>query len=414
MSVFIYFIASRFYLLLILLSSLWNKKAALWIRGRKGLITRIRAEITDNKNLIWIHCSSLGEFESAKTLMETLKKWKAEKKILLTFFSPSGYEQEKEYKDADYVFYLPFDGPMLSKKFIDLIRPESAIFIKYDYWYFYLKHLHKRNIPVFIVAGVFHKDQIFFKSYGYLYRKMLSFIKHFFIQDHNSMELLHKIGFHNCEIIPDMRIDRVLQIKEEAVKKTFPFIEAFAGNEAILLAGSSYDTEEKFILQLLRDKIVQNKVILAPHNSDHNHIAKIKKLYGNLACCLSESKDQQALSSFQVLVIDSIGILKYLYKYAGIAIIGGGFNQGIHNTLEPAAYGIPVLFGPKDHEKFVEARELLKRKAAFLYSDYESLKKQIIELQKPTFREKCGQRMQAYINENKGGTKILLEKLFSE
>ena len=411
MSVFLYFITTRLYYFFILLASVRNKKARSWIRGRKRIFDKISHEVSDKEDYIWIHSASLGEYESGKLLIENLKIKSPGKKIILTLFSPSGYEQIKNNHAADLIFYLPFDGPSTSRKFINIIQPSWVVFMKYDYWYFYLRHLHKRNIPVFMVSAVFHSKQIFFRFYGSLYRKMLSYIQKFYVQDLQSETLLKKLGIKNTMVMPDTRIDRVIEIKKESIEKQFPLIEMFKGAGQLFVCGSSYETEEKFISQLINEEKPEGKFILAPHIIDQHHIKQIRNLFGDKACYWSELSETSDIAEFKILVIDKIGLLKYIYQYADIVVIGGGFNQGIHNTLEPAVFGLPILFGPKDYEKFSEARELLARGGAFLFRNYDEFKKQFLDLNDPEFRNKTGEQTWKYIHENTGASDKIAKDL---
>jgi len=339
------------------IASLWNNKAKLWLNGRKNIFDRLSAELrAQDSRIIWFHCSSLGEFEQGRPVIEKLKSQNPGLKFLLTFFSPSGYEIRKDYKGVDWVFYLPLDSKKNAKTFFDIVNPVFAVFVKYDYWYYYLNECKKRKIPLLLVSGIFRQDQPFFKWYGNLHRNMLNCFTHFFVQDKESFQLLLSININNATVAGDTRFDRVSEIAENFTP--IEEIEKFCSSSPVLVAGSTWQEDEKLIKDATAN-FPDLKVIIAPHEIHKEHIDQLKTIFPNavLHSQLKPRGSQSIISNR--LIIDNIGILSRLYHYATITYIGGGFNKGIHNTLEPAVYGKPVLFGP-NYKKFKEAVGLIE------------------------------------------------------
>ena len=359
------------------LVSLWNPKARQWINGRKNILERLHSELkTQNSKLVWVHCSSLGEFEQGRPVIEKIKTQYPNSKLLLTFFSPSGYEIRKDYKGADWVFYLPMDGKANAKRFFDIVDPSLVIFVKYDYWHYYLLECKKRKVPLLMISAIFRKEQAFFKWFGSLQRKMLACFTHFFVQDHESRELLRSININNVSVAGDTRFDRVAEIAENF--KPIHEIEAFCKDSSVFIAGSTWPEDERIIKEATND-IPGLKIIIAPHEIHKEHLDHVKKLFPN-SIFYSEFKTQNSapetpnskLQTYNCLIIDNIGMLSRLYHYATITYIGGGFNKGIHNTLEAAVYGKPVIFGP-NYQKFREAKELIKSGGGFSINNAEQL-----------------------------------------
>jgi 3-deoxy-D-manno-octulosonic-acid transferase len=389
------------------IASLWNEKARLWIKGRKNIFTRLKSDLkTHNQKLIWFHCSSLGEFEQGRPVMENLKKHPAfgGSKLLLTFFSPSGFEIRKDYKGADWIFYLPLESGKNAKKFFDIVNPSLVVFVKYDYWYYYLIECKKRNIPLLMISAIFRKEQSFFKWYGNLQRKMLSCFTHFFVQDKESIKLLKSININNATVAGDTRFDRVTEILEKF--QPIAEIEKFVGDSTVLVAGSTWPYDEKFI----RDSISglpDLKLIIAPHEIHKEHLQQIKTIFPEaiLYSQLTIHSPQQ-LSSY--LIIDNIGMLSKLYHYATITYVGGGFNKGIHNTLEAAVYGKPVLFGP-NYKKFKEAIGLIKSGGGFSVSSSDQLSSLLQNiLTNKSELDLTSKRSFDFVKENKGATEKIL------
>lgn len=357
------------YKVAIRLSSLVNDKAKRWLAGRKDILQTIKTTLPHDVERIWVHCASVGEFEQARPLIERLKAENATAKIILTFFSPSGYELRKDYEYADYVFYLPLDGRKRSARFIKMINPSLAIFVKYEFWYYYICNLERSNTPLVLISGAFREDQPFFKWYGGLFRDMLRKFSFFFLQDEASKKLLNDIGINNTIVTGDTRYDRVWEIAQQA--KRFPLIESWKGGSKLLIAGSTWPDDERLLKECLSVLPEDWKIVIAPHEIDAKHLKEIEHLFGSDAAFYSRitnsdtPKDISPDGGCRLLVIDNIGMLSSLFRYGDIAYIGGGFQKGgIHNTLEPAVFGLPILFG-LTYEKFVEARELVKRGFAF-------------------------------------------------
>jgi 3-deoxy-D-manno-octulosonic-acid transferase len=361
-----YYLGIQAYGLVIAIAALFHPKAKLWLKGRKGWQADLKAKLTEKKgDWIWLHAASLGEFEQGRPLIELIRKNYPEKRILLSFFSPSGYEVRKNYKEVDYVCYLPMDSPKNAQIWLDLLQPQMVFFIKYEFWYYYLNQLKKRGIPTYLVSGIFRPKQAFFKPWGALFREMLTAFELFFVQNEASANLLTEIGFDNAIITGDTRVDRVLAIKNEA--KSFVAIDAFVGDAPVFVVGSSWPADETHYLPFLKDYLIPKgwKVIIAPHEVDRPQIQQLERqLKGFNYQLFTEISNNKELGSKEMLIIDNIGMLSSLYAYARVAYVGGGFGKGIHNILEAAVYEIPVLFGPK-HKKFAEAEELLNLGVAF-------------------------------------------------
>lgn len=361
-AILFYNISLFLYRLAIHIAALRNAKAKNWIEGRKNIIKLIASILHPNEKRIWIHCSSLGEFEQGRPIIEAIKEKHPQYKIVLTFFSPSGYLVRKNYQLADYVFYLPMDGKSNAANFIKYVNPSLAIFVKYEFWYYYLSRLKKQNIPTIIVAATFRPSQPFFKWYGGFFRKILKTFDFLFVQEYNSKELLAKIGLNENVIVSgDTRFDRVAAIAKSAIK--LPLIETFKEQSQLLIAGSTWQEDEK-ILAACFDQMPQNwKLIIAPHEIETTRIKQVQSLFGEDAVLYSEYNDSS--QGKRILIIDNIGMLSSLYSYGAIAYVGGGFQKGgIHNTLEPAVFGLPVIFGPI-YEKFVEAVDLVNKGFGF-------------------------------------------------
>jgi 3-deoxy-D-manno-octulosonic-acid transferase len=384
---------------LILVFSLFNKKAKLWIDGRRNV------ELIRLNHSIWFHFASLGEFEQGRPVLEKLRTTNPQSKIVITFFSPSGYEIRKSTPLADAVYYLPLDTAQNAHHFISAINPTIAIFTKYEYWYHYFNELHKRDVPLYIVSGIFRPNQVFFKWYGGLHRKMLSFVSHFFVQDEQSKQLLDALDIQNVTVSGDTRFDRVWANAQNP--RVLPEIEKFKNNQKTFIAGSTWPADEQLITQLL-PLYPDWKFIIAPHEIGEEKISKlINLLPENSFERFSQTKGLQS----QVLIIDNIGILSSLYQYGDIAFIGGGFGAGIHNTLEAAAFGVPVIFGP-NYAKFKEAKDLIAIGAGFNVTDDSSLKKAVSDLvSNEALRKGAGQKARDYVNHNIGATNTILSEL---
>lgn len=405
---FIYNLGVKLYVLLIWLVSPFNSKAKLWVDGRKAIFKRISEAVDKNKPTVWFHVSSLGEFEQGRPVIEAFKNQYPNHQIVLTFFSPSGYEVRKNYEGADAIFYLPSDSARNAKRFINLVNPEMAFFVKYEFWYHYLHQLKKREIKTYIFSAIFRPQQHFFKWYGQWYRKMLGLFDFLWVQNKQSEELLAKIGITNVYVGGDTRFDRVYQIAQNS--KNHPLVKLFAEEKQIIVAGSTWEKDEKVLHYSLKTLDDNVNLILAPHEIHKSNISRIKDLFGEQCICLSEA-NEKSITAHRVLIIDSIGLLSSLYKYANIAYIGGGFGAGIHNTLEAATYGIPVVFGP-NYDRFQEAKDLIDRNAGYSISSEEQLYDVISELFLDVEKQILnGKSAKQYVDEMRGGTNLVLNKI---
>ncbi len=364
-----YKIITRTYFLAINLAAVFSEKAAKMIKGRRNLFTLLRQNIDENSRYIWFHCASLGEFEQGRSLIEEIKKQIEAKslnyKVLVTFFSPSGYEIRKNYKHADYVTYIPFDTPSNAKMFIDIVNPVAVIFVKYEIWHYFLHELKKRDIPSYLVSAIFRENQIFFKFYGKFYLQTLKSFKTIFVQNEFSEKLLKKHGINNTLVAGDTRIDRVIDVSRETYNNQI--LEKYCTGKKCLVFGSTWRADEKFIIEFINKHKNVFSYIIAPHEVNEENILFLEKNIKLTTGRLSKLNTAENLP--EVIIIDSIGILSKVYRYASLAYVGGGFGKGIHNVLEPAVYGIPVAFGP-NHKKFFEAIQLLELGVAFSFNSY--------------------------------------------
>ena len=406
-----YNLGIRLYGFAILIAGLFNEKAGKWKSGRKNIFSKLEAIIKGSSQpLAWFHCASLGEFEQGRPVIEAFRKKFPDYRILLTFFSPSGYEARKDYKEADYIFYLPLDTPSNAKRFIGIVKPSLAIFIKYEFWFNYLNELKTKNIPSFIVSAKFREDQYFFKSTGAWFRKSLHFYNTLFVQDEGSEKLLKKFGITNVIVCGDTRFDRVINISQQPFSDSL--IEKFKDGEYLWICGSTWEDDEKIIFPVF-EKLIQAgqkiKLLIVPHDVNDARIKSIQNKYHE-SIRYSEAKED-TISRKNIMVLDKIGMLSFLYRYADLAYVGGGFGKGIHNLPEAAVYGIPVLFGPT-HAKFIEAGELIKRSAGFSVSSQEELDRCVTKLwTDEAYRLSCGQSGAAYILSGKGATEKIISTL---
>jgi 3-deoxy-D-manno-octulosonic-acid transferase len=385
-----------------------NEKAKLWIAGRKNIWEKLKELLRTDERRIWIHAASLGEFEQGRPIIEKIKADYPQYKIFLTFFSPSGYEVRKNYPGADYIFYLPADSPMNALRFVDLVNPEKVFFIKYEFWFNYLSVLNSRQIPIFLCSAIFRPNQLFFKSYGGWYRQMLHFFTHLFVQDEDSKYLLETIGVKNVTVTGDTRFDRVYAIATQA--REIDEVKAFVQDAPCIVAGSSWAPDEDLLVRYLNETDHLVKFIFAPHEIDKEHIERLETSINKRCVRFSEWK-QNTAGTFDVLIIDNIGMLSSLYRYGQIAYIGGGFGKGIHNILEAATFGLPVIFGP-NYTKFREAVELLNNGGAWSISEYEELKKQLDEfLTNDHSLKTAGQTAGNYVRNHIGATDKILAKI---
>jgi 3-deoxy-D-manno-octulosonic-acid transferase len=407
--IILYNLAIRAYTLLIHLASWFNPKAKLWVAGRKHLFQQIEKDFQEKAPkapLVWVHCASLGEFEQGRPVIELLKKKRPGCAILLSFFSPSGYSVRKNYDQADYVYYLPTDTPFNAKKWIEIIEPDLAIFVKYEFWYHYLNTLQQKNIPTILVSAIFREKQIFFKWYGGLFRKLLKGFKQVFVQNEASAQLLKKLDLKQIQIAGDTRIDRVLDIAKTA--KSYPIIATFTQDHPTMIVGSSWAPDEELLADLLKEDTSQHwKFIFAPHQIKEPAIKGLEKRLNETAIRYSEAETQD-LSNARILIIDNIGMLSSIYKYGNIAYIGGGFGAGIHNTLEPIAFGLPVIFGPK-YKKFEEACFLVKNGGAFSVKESRELIEVFKHLEDKSHYQQASAKAKAYVDHNQGASKQVVQ-----
>ena len=407
-----YSLIIHLYAFFIELISPFHKKARLMRLGQWKTNGILREKIDQNAKYIWFHASSLGEFEQGRPLIEKIKAEHPEYKILLTFFSPSGYEVRKNYGGADVVCYLPFDTPYRVKKFLDLSKPVMAIFIKYEFWDNYLSELKRRNIPVYIVSAIFRKEQLFFKWYGGMYRKVLSYFTHIFVQDDASRELLSKYGVTNVSVFGDTRFDRVQDVYKNT--KQVPMVELFVNNnrsdnQLTMVAGSSWQQDEEVYLNYFNEH-PELKLIIAPHEIHKDHLMHIESMLKRPSIRLSEATEKD-IKGKSCLIVDSFGLLSSIYRYGDLAYIGGGFGAGIHNVLEAAVYGMPVIFGPK-YQKFKEARDLLQVGGAFSITDEKTFESKMEELS--TYRdllEAAGAAAGDFVKSNIGATNRIIASI---
>ncbi len=404
---FFYNIGISAYNLAIQLATPFNEKAKLLHQGRKESWKKIEHVKRGKERLVWFHAASLGEFEQGRPVIEKLKQLEPETKVLLTFFSPSGYEIRKNYIGADYILYLPADNKQNAIRFIEAFRPDAAVFIKYEFWYHYLHELHKRQIPTYLISAIFRPEQPFFKQWGSLHRCMLRFFKHLYVQDESSVKLLNQHGFTHISQTGDTRFDRVKQIADEA--KKIDKIEEFCNGQPAVVCGSTWPPDEDILLEYINSYTGNYKWIIAPHEIGENHVkAIIEKCKKRV---VRYSQASQNLSNYDVIIVDCIGLLSSIYRYGKISYIGGGFGVGIHNTLEAAVYGIPVIFGPK-YQKFNEAVCLLKEGGAFTIQNNVTLKEVLDCLIKnPAITQTAGQKALDYVHSQLGATEIIVKEL---
>ena len=401
----------RLYGLIINIASLRKTKAKQWVRGRKNwrnLLSKKTSGLNSEKN-VWVHCASYGEFEQGRPLIEAIKKKHPDYKVILSFFSPSGYEAFKEWSGADVICYLPLDTKRNAQDFIELVKPKVVIFIKYEFWVNFLFQLKKQNIPTFLVSAVFKAHHPFFKWYGNIFRRSLKTFDQLFIQDENSGKLLESIDIKNYEICGDTRFDRVVEIKENF--EPIPFFEEFCKNKSVIIAGSTWPKDEELLLETFKNiNDPQLKLILVPHHVDEKSITHLKQLLQKNKLEYSLYSEQKSGTKKSILVLDAMGLLSKIYHYATVAYIGGGFNSGIHNCLEPAVYLKPVIFyGGDDYHKYNEAVDLLKMGSAKNVSNVNELQSVLLNfLTNKTELKEIETKLNSYFKKNSGTTEKVL------
>ncbi len=402
------------YLLAIRAAALFCVKARRWVHGRRGWVAdmQAQADVLQQKHpsasTIWFHCASLGEFEQGRPVIERFRRDHPGWIVLVSFFSPSGFEVRKKYDQADAVVYLPVDTPDNVARFLDIWSPEIAVFVKYEYWYGYIRALARQGVHTFVISAIFRSGQLFFRPYGGWFRKQLALVSHFFVQDKHSAELLKINGFEQVTISGDTRFDRVHALAKTS--SSIPVVEKFAEGHLVLVAGSTWPKDERLLLELLRKSRHPLRMIIAPHEVDDENIKRLQKQAGRNAVLLSEA-ESKPLPDAGIMIIDRMGLLSRLYRFGQMAYVGGGFGQGIHNILEAATYGIPVTIGPR-HEKFAEALELLERGGVFVIQSAGDLKKTTDDiLSTPGKWRALGAINKKYVEDNKGATNLIVSHL---
>lgn len=401
----LYDISIAIYVLLVRFASLFNPKAKQWYEGRRGMIERMQQEMAGAEQVVWIHVASLGDFEQGRPLVDYIKTHYPDYKILLTFFSPSGYEVRKNYPNADYVYYIPADRRCEVARFLDVARPKVAIMVKYEFWLNMLTELGKRNIRTFIVSAIFRKKSIFFNPLGGIWRKALRSFEMLFVQDEASKVLLSDIGVENVVVAGDTRFDRVLAIADKAER--VEVVERFKGDGRLFVAGSTWGADEEIILSLI-DKNPDIKFVIAPHEMDELRIERIMRKTRAVRYTQCEGVD---FADKQVLILDTMGLLSRVYGSAEWAYVGGGFGAGIHNTLEAAVYGLPVAFGPK-YQKFKEARDLIALGVGCSVKNERELQSWFDELKSDAdYLARLSAIAKVYVGQHRGTTERIVEKI---
>ncbi|MBL7857899.1 MAG: 3-deoxy-D-manno-octulosonic acid transferase [Cyclobacteriaceae bacterium] len=384
-----------------------NPKAHAFVSGRKVLFKQLHEALHANSSpLIWFHCASLGEFEQGRPIIELIKKEYPAHKLLLTFFSPSGYEIRKNYALADYVFYLPYDTASSARKFISLSKPVLVVFVKYEFWFHFTTEVRKKNIPLLSISSIFRSDQIFFSAYGNFFRTILQNFSHFFVQNDESLKLLKSIGITQCTRAGDTRFDRVMAISHQQISLTT--VEHFKNNVQTWVIGSSWPEDLDVLLPFINENEGKLKFIIAPHEISESTLSEIEK--GLEVKSVRYSLAGEDSGEKTVLLIDNIGMLSKLYRFGEFAFVGGAFGKGLHNILEAACYGIPVFFGNTNYEKFQEAKDLMMRGGAFEVSDYADFKKkyELLISRPENYLLACEVTTQ-YVQENLGATEMILQ-----
>lgn len=403
----VYYLSVRFYVLAVTVASLFNTKAKLWLQGRRNWRKKHFHNVNYETPYVWVHCASLGEFEQGRPVIEAIRQKHPGVKIVLTFFSPSGYEVRKNYPGADLILYLPSDSPANAAFFARNLNIKAAIFVKYEFWYYFMREMHRSGIPLYLVSGIFRREQVFFRWYGKWYRNILNLFTHLFVQDEASSELLRKAGITNVTVAGDTRFDRVWTIYNQ--RKEIVGLNDFSEGAFTVVCGSTWPADEEILLMWLHRAPDNVKLIIATHEISESRISglmgKIK-----LRCVRYSLISGSDLKNARVLIIDNIGMLSSLYGYGQVAYVGGGFGRGIHNVAEAAVYGVPVIFGPR-YKKFGEAVGLEMTGAAFPVSSYQDFDTVMnLLLTKKEMLTKCSCKAGAYIKNRIGATEVFLQK----
>lgn len=389
--------------------SLFNKKADTLRRGRRGLVERMEKDFASlpECQTLWMHCASLGEFEQGRTVIEAFKALEPTSRIVVTFFSPSGYEVRHNYSGADYIYYLPADTPCNARRVVRAIKPNIAIFVKYEYWHNYLKQLQNNGAQIYVISAIFRENMVFFKPWGGFFRAMLSRFTHLYVQNSQSIELLAAIGIQNVTVAGDTRFDRVAQITAAVPK--LPIVEAFAKGQQVMVCGSTWPDDEKLLAKLITNH-PETRFIIAPHQINENNIRTLLSALPQRTAALYTQTDEHQVVNTNLLIINCIGILSGVYRYGQIAYIGGGFGAGIHNILEAATWGMPIIFGPR-YQKFAEAVDLVNLGGAASIASEEELQTAYNLMQNNL--NNISQVTKKYVETRCGATEIITRKLIS-
>ena len=404
-----YNISIYLYLLGVMIVSIFNEKVRKMWRGERDAFKVLREKVDPNARYVWVHAASLGEFEQGRPLIEQIRRDHPEYKVLLTFFSPSGYEVRKNYAGADIICYLPLDTITNARRFLRLIRPEIAFFIKYEFWYNYLHILKHRHVPVYSVSSIFREGQVFFRWYGRQYGRVLKCFTHFYVQNEISRQLLAKIGINNVTITGDTRFDRVLQIKEQA--KQLPIVERFIGateGSKVFVAGSSWAPDEEIFIKYFNEH-KDWKLVVAPHVIGEEHLQQIEKLLAGRKVVRYTQANEDNVCGAEVLIIDCFGLLSSIYHYGHVTYVGGGFGVGIHNVLEAAVWGKPVVIGP-NNKKFQEAQQLMAAGGCFEINEYDDFAKLMERFcNDAPFLQQASKQAAQYVESKAGATMQVLK-----
>lgn len=402
----LYSIGIWFYGLGIRIAALFNAKAKQWVQGRKDIFSELEKAFAGKPSPVWVHCASLGEYEQAKPLIEKIKAEQPDTLIVTTFFSPSGYTQAVKKKLSDYVFYLPLDLPRNARRFLDIVKPSAAVFVKYEFWFNYMHELHKRNTPFYYISAIFRENQHFFKPSGRWFAKQLRQATHFFVQTEKSKQLLESIDIKQVTVCGDTRFDRVSAIA--ATVQPFPFMETFLNGAKVIVAGSTWGPDEQLLAQLLRH-FPGYKLVVAPH--EISRTPEVKETFATYKTAFYTTMDESQLADMQVLVIDTIGILSRLYQYSTISYVGGAFKTGLHNTLEAAVYGRPLFFGP-NYDHFNEAVNLVALKGAFSVKNTAEMQTIMENFeQDPNYYAQTCTICQQFVAQNAGAAEIIYKTI---
>jgi len=411
LELFLYNLLVKSYHLAIRIVALWSKKARLWQNGRKNIFNFLQKKFQhwQNSSIAWFHCASLGEFEQARPVLEKFREIYPHFQIVLTFYSPSGYEVRKNYPHADFICYLPEDSPQNAKKFLKMLNPTIVFWTKYEFWYHYLNQIHQKSIPVILFSAIFNEKQLFFRKSLQLHRKMLQFFQHIFVQDEKSLMLLQNIGIKHCSRANDTRFDRVWQIAQQT--KEIEKVRQFKNDTPLLIVGSAWQEDWQVIRIFLQKFTKPLKLIIAPHEIDEGFLNVIQNNFKQVTF-FSKLQEIPKPENYNVLIVDTVGHLSALYRYGDFAWVGGGFKQGLHNILEPATFGMPIFFGNKAFQKFREAQELIQKQGAFAIDNAEELFEIFTKLyENNELRLEKKHITQNYVQEHTGGTETILAKI---